>query len=117
MNRTEGLIGLASMRMRTCPRPHGGDGTSRTCSTFSGSPQASQTTAFMVVSPTSGLDVQPHRHREVVAGPAGAHRSAVVGTAETVRPPLGVRHLLDDLGRIDLAPPPLMVQHSRRDAD
>src|SRR5436305_13264392 len=109
MNRTEGLIGLASMRMRTCPRPHGGDGTSRTCSTFSGSPQASQTTAFMVVSPTSRLNVQPHRHREVVTGPAGAQGPAVVGSAETVRPPLGVGHLLDHLGRIDVAPPALIV--------
>src|SRR5947209_5743098 len=46
MNRSEGLMGLASMRTRTCPLPHTGGGTSRTCRTCSGSPQRSQTTAF-----------------------------------------------------------------------
>src|SRR5689334_21891617 len=49
MNRSDGLMGLASMRTRTCPGPHFGAGTSLTSSTTAGSPQREQTTAFIGV--------------------------------------------------------------------
>jgi len=47
VRKSAGPIGLASMRTRTCPGPGSGSGTSRTCKISAGSPNRSNTTAFM----------------------------------------------------------------------
>src|SRR5262249_37627026 len=50
-NRSDGLMGLAIMRTRTCLGPGSGTGRSRSWRTSTGSPKRSNTIAFMGVSP------------------------------------------------------------------